>query len=316
MAYSVAPLLYGFKNFNKELKIAGVIFNQVNTESHYEFLKQACQDVDIESLGYIPVNEEIKIPSRHLGLSISSENDYEAIINKAALHIQKTVNIDKLLEKTLKETVKPSKSYVYGTNKRKLTIAIAMDEAFNFTYHENLEALKGFAHLTYFSPLHDTIIPPADFVYIAGGYPELYLDKLASNERMKNSVLNYCNSGGKLLAECGGMMYLGKDITDKEGNTYPMAGYLDLSTSMLQSKLHLGYREVLYNNKIYKGHEFHYSTASGIYELTSIGKVINARKIEVDTKVYKKQEVVASYIHFYWGENKELLKELFSLEVN
>ncbi len=79
MAYSVAPLIYGFKHFDSRLKIAGVIFNFVNTESHYHFLKDACEDVGVEALGYLPANDTIRIPSRHLGLAISDENDYEKI---------------------------------------------------------------------------------------------------------------------------------------------------------------------------------------------------------------------------------------------
>ena len=69
-AYSVAPLLYGFKNFDKEINLIGVIFNFVGSESHYAFLEQACEDVGIQSFGYLPKNAEIEIPSRHLGLSL------------------------------------------------------------------------------------------------------------------------------------------------------------------------------------------------------------------------------------------------------
>src|SRR5690606_35524590 len=94
MAYSAAPLLYGFKNFYKGIHVVGAIFNFVNTASHYRFLQEACDEVGIEALGYLPKNEELSIPSRHLGLHISAETDYDSIMEKLAAEIPKTINIE------------------------------------------------------------------------------------------------------------------------------------------------------------------------------------------------------------------------------
>lgn len=298
MAYSVAPLLYGFKHFNPAVNIAGVIFNCVNTASHYQFLKEACEDIGVEPLGYVPVNENIKIPSRHLGLNISEEYNYDDIAD----HISKTVNVDRLLEITTTTSPVPQ---TYNTPQTgTLKIAIAKDEAFNFTYYENIEILKQLGEVTFFSPIHDTTLPEADLLYLAGGYPELYLEALSANTPMREEILNYCNNGGKAIAECGGMMYLGKSITNKEGQTYPMAGFLDLTTSMEQAKLTLGYRTITINNKILKGHEFHYSTHKEESKITTTGEVQNAKGINVNTPIYQQKNVTASYIHFYWGEHQ------------
>lgn len=310
MAYSVAPLLYGFKHFNPAVNIAGVIFNCVNTPSHYQFLKEACEDTGVEALGYVPVNENIKIPSRHLGLNISDEYNYDNIAD----HISKTINVNRLLEITRTTTITApitSSSFSSGTTynpdtpqTEKLKIAIAKDEAFNFTYYENIEALKQLGEVTFFSPIHDTTLPETDLLYLAGGYPELYLEALSANTAMREEILNYCNNGGKAIAECGGMMYLGKSITNKEGQTYPMAGFLDLTTSMEQAKLTLGYRTITINNKILKGHEFHYSTHKEESKITTGGEVQNAKGIKVNTPIYQQKNVTASYIHFYWGEHQ------------
>lgn len=308
-AYSVAPLIYGFKNFNPKIKIAGVIFNFVNSESHYSFLKDACDDIGVESLGYIPSNENIKIPSRYLGLDISSETNFEKIIQQAAIHIEKTVNIDRLIEicqvveKDITETIPIDQN----NNLKKLKILVAKDEAFNFIYPENIEALKKMGEIKYFSPLNDEKLPEADLVYLAGGYPELFLSKLSSNLTMKNEILNYCNNGGKLIAECGGMMYLGENIIDKDGEKFSMVGFLNLDSTMENAKLSLGYRSFELNNEIIKGHEFHYSTSIETSSINTIGKMHNAKGIEVKTPVYNKKNVMASYIHFYWGENNIIL---------
>jgi cobyrinic acid a,c-diamide synthase len=301
MAYSVAPLLYGFKNFHPGVNIAGVIFNFVNTSSHYQFLKEACEDVGLTALGYVPVNDSLKIPSRHLGLVLPAENDYDAI----AEHISKTVDVDKLLEITaIQHTVaKPTVISQTGT----LRIAVAKDEAFNFTYYENIEVLKRMGTVTFFSPIHDTTLPEADLIYLAGGYPELHLQALASNINMKNAMLDYCNKGGKVLAECGGMMYLGQAIDHHE-----MVGFLDIKTSMENAKLSLGYRIV---DDVLKGHEFHYSTCTALSDIPQTGSICNAKGIKVDTPVYRQNNVLASYIHFYWGDDqsKNALEALLSM---
>ncbi|OMP76814.1 cobyrinate a,c-diamide synthase [[Flexibacter] sp. ATCC 35208] len=305
MAYSVAPLLYGLKNFNTDVKIAGVIFNFVNTESHYQFLKDACGDVGIMPLGYIPVNEEIKIPSRHLGLALSGENDYEAIVELAAAHVSKSVDIDGLL--ALTEKNRPSTETRHSFFQKKFKIAVARDEAFNFIYAENI---RQFGDVTYFSPIHDTSLPEADLLYLAGGYPELYLSALQQNLAMRKAIRDYCENGGRVIAECGGMMYLGNVITDQEGTRHDMCGVLDLETSMVDSRLSLGYRKVKIEDAVLKGHEFHYSHATS--NLITIGEVQNARGKAVLTPIYRQQNVLASYIHFYWGEDVAILLSLWN----
>ncbi len=305
MAYSAAPLLYGFKHFNPDVKIAGVIFNFVNTESHYQFLKDACEDVGVEALGYVPTNESIKIPSRHLGLAISPENDYDNIIEQAALHIRKTVDIERLLKICLMQPPLVLHKKKETLPIPKLKIAVAQDDAFNFIYHENIETLKHFGEVVFFSPINDTVLPQVDLIYLAGGYPELFLKELSDNTLMKEAIYTFCNRNGKVIAECGGMMYLGKSITDKQGKQYPMAGFLELETSMEHAKLSLGYRTININGNAFKGHEFHYSVCKEHNKIPQIGEVQNAKGKNVATPVYQQKNVRASYIHFYWAEQLE-----------
>jgi cobyrinic acid a,c-diamide synthase len=303
MAYSVAPLLYGFMHFHPGVKIAGVIFNFVNGESHYQFLKDACEDLGIQSLGYVPANEDIRIPSRHLGLAISPENDYEAIIARAAAHLHKTVDVDLILEIT--QRAEPIYQPAQSVAKGALRIAVASDAAFNFTYKENLEVLNTMGTVTLFSPIYDVAMPVADFLYLAGGYPELYLAQLSTNVTMRESIRSFCANGGRVIAECGGMMYLGETLTDKDGLPYPMVGFLGLKTTMKDARLSLGYREVIVGEHRFKGHEFHYSHCTETDDLQRVGLVLNARGKEVSMPVYRKGNVIASYLHMYWGERRE-----------
>ncbi len=299
-AYSVAPLLYGFKHFYPSIKIAGAIFNFVNSESHYQFMKDACEDVGVEALGYVPRNENICLPERHLGLQISAKDNYEDTIDAMAAHIEKTVDVDKILQLCTSKrpkSIKPS-----NTSKPSLKIGVAKDEAFNFTYHENLRALSELGEIKYFSPIEDKVLPEVDFIYLAGGYPELYLDKLSENKSMRLAIKEFALSGGKILAECGGMMYLSRSIIDKEGKKFPMVDFLDQDASMENMKLKLGYRKIKLENETLYGHEFHYSSLVNSKEETKGIEVYSARDKQLDTQLIRKNNVLASYIHFYWGE--------------
>ena len=309
MAYSVAPLLYGFKNFDKRITVAGVIFNQVNTESHYQFLKEAAADAGVASLGYIPTNEAIRIPSRHLGLSTNAFQTDDA--QRIADHLQKTVDLDTLLAISACNEIKPVTPPRVGPDKH-FTIAVARDEAFSFIYHQNLESLQARGQVVFFSPLHDGRLPPADLLYLPGGYPELYAEQLSDNTDMRDALYTYCSAGGRVLAECGGMMYLGKTIADTEGRMFPMVSFLDLETSMAEAKLTLGYRKVQHGGHKFFGHEFHYSQPKETGVMSTIGSVVSARDQAVNLKIYRKGNVVASYMHFYWGGNAAFLDEIFS----
>ena len=138
-------------------------------------------------------------------------------------------------------------------SKANLNIAIARDPAFNFSYEENIHFLSTLGKITYFSPLRDDCLPEADFVYLPGGYPELYLSELSMNSGMRESIHSFVEVGAKLLAEWWGMMYLCKEIIGTDGNAYPMAGVLPQSATMENMKLRLGYRTLCYKNDVLRG---------------------------------------------------------------
>jgi cobyrinic acid a,c-diamide synthase len=313
MAYSAAPLLYGFKNFYKGVRVVAAIFNFVSTASHYRFLQEACEEVGIEALGYLPKNEALAIPSRHLGLHISAETDYETIIEKLAEEIPKTINIDRLLEISTREILtntEVKKSYQIPVSAKKYKISIARDEAFTFTYHQNIEVLSSLGEVTFFSPVHDKELPETDFLYLPGGYPELFADSLSANKTMLESIQSYCLAGGLTFAECGGLMYLGNKIITSEGLNFPMTGILDCTTSMENSKLTLGYRTVQWNDLELKGHEFHYSRLVENALETESEIIKNAKGVEVETQLFRKLNTFASYVHLYWGERFEFIEYL------
>ncbi len=328
MAYSVAPLLYGFKHFYAGIRLVGAIFNNVGSASHYRFLADACTDVGIEPLGYLPSNPRFAIPSRHLGLHLSAETDYEQIIQAIADELPKTVDLDRLL--TITQSPRPVPAPVNASVSEAPTrrISIARDEAFLFTYQQNLDRLAQVGTVTFFSPLHDSALPDTDFLYLPGGYPELYAKQLSGNESMRTSIRNYCLSGGLAYAECGGLMYLSQSIQvqsrlTRSGTAWPMVGVLDVTTSMQAAKLTLGYRQIQLNDPglegpgleglTINGHEFHYSSLTEPTPLPSVASISNAKGIPVDTKLYRVQNTFASYIHLYWSDKPAFIERLFAL---
>ena len=299
MAYSVAPLLYGFKSFNPSLNIAGAIFNFVGSESHYSFLKEACLEVGVQPLGYLPKQQEAEISSRHLGLNFDNPQQLSNAIDKAALLVEQHVDVDKLLSITASAPLPAPLNDLQG--KGSLKVAVAKDDAFTFTYTENIAALERLGELTFFSPMHDKMLPEADLVYLPGGYPELHLPQLSENKEMLEAVYAYAQNGGKLLAECGGMMYLSECIKDKDGKNYPMVGVFKQHASMYEPRLSLGYRTFEYNGIEIKGHEFHYSHIEE-NDIPSVAQLYNARGGEVSTKLMRYKNVIAGYTHIYWPE--------------
>lgn len=311
MAYSVAPLLFGFKNFYPRIQLVGAIFNFVNTASHFQFLREACEDVGVEALGYLPNNPTFAIPSRHLGLSIDAAVQYEAIVEALADALPQTIDLDRLLAVTSTPAPTWAPAVPSAASPQPRRIAVARDEAFTFTYLQNLDALHELGEVVYFSPLADTALPAGtDFLYFPGGYPELFAEALSANHSMRASIATYCAAGGTAYAECGGLMYLGRALTDTQGQTFPMADVLPCTTSMQQAKLTLGYRALEWKDVSIKGHEFHYSTLEDQGLIPAAVRITNAKGAAVPVQVYRHGNVWASYVHLYWGENRTFIEHL------
>ena len=304
MAYSAAPIIYGFKNYRKDIDIVGVIFNFVSSESHYSYLKKACEEVGVEALGYLPKESEIEIPSRHLGLSLDGQYFLDNFINRVADLVEKYIDVDKLLELTQRQVPVELENTKEPVRSQLLDIAVAYDQAFNFVYKENIERFREKGVVTFFSPLKDKQLPSkTNFLYIPGGYPELYLKELSENKEMLKQIKDYIEGGGYVLAECGGMMYLSSAIIDENGKRFEMVDVFKQDTTFENMKITMGYRQVNYGKRSMRGHEFHYShiVEEDEYCLSKM-KVENAKMKPVDTKIFHYRNAIATYAHMYWAE--------------
>jgi cobyrinic acid a,c-diamide synthase len=260
MAGSVAPLVQGFSQYDHDVKVAGVILNNVGSLRHEGMLRRALANTPI--YGAIPRSAALHQPSRHLGLVQAQERpDLEAYLNAAAALIEKHCDMGALqamlhapaigVQRDAKKQRPPAQS-----------IAIAQDEAFAFCYPHLLQDWRDAgAGLQFFSPLADEAAPEADLIYLPGGYPELHAGTLAANARFLRSLQN---SAAQIYGECGGYMVLGETLIDANGHAHQMAGLLGLETSFAARKLHLGYRHLQAAEGPFEGdwlaHEFHYAT--------------------------------------------------------
>ena len=172
-------------------------------------------------------------------------------------------------------------------------------ESFSFLYQETIDS---FAQVRFFDPEHD--VPSFEdigLLYLPGGYPEKHLEALVANEACCKAIKDYAERGGRIVAECGGMMYLCQSIITDDGE-YEMCGVLPyrITARKADRKLSLGYRRFVLDGKEYRGHEFHYTQFAGEVP-QSITQVYDAKGNPVDTPVFRYKNVLASYTHLYAG---------------
>ena len=294
-AYSMAPLLQGFVNFRKDVHIAGVIFNKVGSERHYKMLQQVCEDLHVECFGYLPKQTSLEQGSRYLGLDFSEKTENREQTDVIEQHV-----CWEGLTKLNVPTLGTSRSHTGNITfpRWEQTVVIARNaEAFSFVYQETLDS---FDVVRTFDP--ETEVPEladADVLYLPGGYPEKHLEALVSNEACRKAIREYAERGGRVVAECGGMMYLCERIVTDDGD-YPMCGVLPYSITARKAdrKLSLGYRRFELDGREYRGHEFHYTQFKDKTP-QSVTQVYNAKGEPVSTPVFRYKNVLASYTHLY-----------------
>lgn len=315
-AYSVAPMLYGYKLFRPQVKIVGVVFTHVSSLTHFSYLKDACNDAGLNSLGYIPFEENLKLPQRHTALTQSVRLEIEEVAEKAAMYVEQNIDLDRILkmctrifpcEYTLPYTSDVEETGInYGMNKS-LKIAVARDSAFNLLYKENIDRLSAIGHITYFSPLYSNTLPEADIIYIPGGFPEMFARQLHRRKTLMKQLKGYADKGGKIIAEGGGMVLLSRSLTVREGGSaYEMSGVLPFGCTMIDSHLHTGYRVIEMSEKSLRGHEFRFLSIdtenSQLLPEVKVIPVKNTRGAEADSCIYRYRNVIAGFTHWYWGE--------------
>lgn len=289
-AYSTAALLQGFLHFREHLRIAGVVFNRVGSAKHLRMLQQVCDDLQLTCFGYLPKTQTLEQGSRYLGLDFSEPSETDAL----ATLVEQHVDIDALLAAS---ALMPRPCTGAQSRQSGKALVARNAESFSFMYQENLDRWQD---VSFFDPEHEVPqLDDIDLLYLPGGYPEKHLDALVANQAAREAIRSYASQGGRIIAECGGMMYLCERIVTDNGE-YPMCGVLPYSITArsCDRKLSLGYRQFVLDGKAYRGHEFHYTQFLGETPPSSV-QVYDAMGEPVSTPVFRYKNVFASYTHLY-----------------
>lgn len=321
MAQTFAAIAHGLATYQDDLPFSGVLANRLGSDRHAEILRDSLPE-SIHWYGGIKRSKDVELPSRHLGLLQSNEiNDLDERLNTAAKMISTTGASElppavPFEPNPLSKGLTKSSDGLTGELKPALAgirIGIAKDEAFSFVYPANITLLKQLgAQVVFFSPLQDQALPDVDSVYLPGGYPELFAQKLAANDAMRKAIKAHVNANKPLVAECGGMLYLAESLTDLTGNNEPMVGLLKGKVTMQPRLTALAMQSVALPEGTIRGHTYHHSS----FETDEIADYqgLCPNYARTSEAVYRKGNLYASYIHHYFPSAVAACTALFKPE--
>lgn len=343
MGQSAAALAHGFVSLQSGLTFAGMVCTHVGGTTHQTMLREAFDAVfgtRLPLLGLLPRQDAPLLPSRHLGLVMAHERQWEEDRASMAAWVEAHMDVDALLEicraharshnntpepghaSTAPDTVIPPAP----SSGKRPRIGIARDEAFCFLYAHMPHALEALgAECVFFSPLRDADVPPdCQSLYFPGGYPELHAAALHANAPMREAVRAFAASGRRIYGECGGYIYL-MDSVEVEGHVWPMCACLPLRCRLEQQRVALGYREVTpaalevsgrettEARLSGRGHEFHYARLLEEPHGPPLWRVRDRQGQTLPPEGLQQGSVWGSWIHLCPDGARALLAHIFQL---
>jgi cobyrinic acid a,c-diamide synthase len=270
---TIAPLVLGCQKLDPKVPLSGVILNRIAGKRHGDVISKSIKHhTGLPVLGILP-ELDIQMPERHLGLTTVTEaKDFAKKLDLLGDLAEKHLNLDKILKiakkaPRIKIPVKRKKATVKTIHSQKVSVGIIRDRAFQFYYPENLESLEQEgANLIEFDSMRDKEIKPVDLLYIGGGFPEVFAEKISKNKSFRDSIKNLAEKGMPIYGECGAVIYLGNSVV-YNGKKHKMCGILPLDFKLTKRPAGHGYTEIKIDRKnpffpkglTMKGHEFHYS---------------------------------------------------------
>jgi len=328
MARSLAAVVKGFADFERKVRVVGVVANHCGSVRHGIMLAEALQASRLPPMvAAIPRGALPALPERHLGLVTADSRNLPPQALDALADAFEHYS-------TLGEIVNMARSapflYVEAPERKGIAgrarLGVACDAAFHFYYRDVLDKLEdGGCTLVPFSPVADRALPEGlDALYIGGGYPEELAAELSANGPMMAAVRDFAASGRPVYAECGGLMYLCREMETVDGKRHPMAGLLPAVTKMHRALQALAYVEVTLEEdalwgragESVRGHEFHHSTLTenpaGVEGWRSVYRM---RKLRIDAPVeegFKKGGILASYAHLHLASRPRAMERFIA----
>ena len=309
-AQTSAAIVYGMCSYGTPFKLHGVIGNRLGSQHHHTLVSEALND-HYPYLGSLRRDDNLVLPQRHLGLVQAEEIErLDDMLDEAAKCLQ-TYDINTELP-TVNFTHwsngigAPPKSYLLKGQH----IAIAKDAAFSFIYPENLALLKSLGASTeFFSPLAGDAVPHCSALWLPGGYPELHLETLSKQKPFLDSLRQHIQLEKPTLAECGGMMVLGRSITDIHNNEYTLCDITENSFIMKKRFQSVGYQRLTLDGQSIRGHSFHHSQMLGNLQTPHQCETKDGNPGEL---FFDNGNLRRGYMHFYFPSNPQLTASFFS----
>ena len=329
-ARSAGAMALGFKQFDRNVRLAGFILNNIGGPSHFAVTRQAIEAATgLPVLGFLPKNRGITLPERHLGLVPAWER--EGLPESAGVlvsAVEEHIDVDRVIdiagkapalapgEERGRAAEPPAGRKIFQKAVKKsdtpaVRIGYALDDAFHFYYQNNLDLLSGRGgELVPFSPMRDPELPEGiSGVYIGGGYPEIFAEQLQGNRSMRQAIADAAREGLPVYAECGGLMYLMERIITFDGGAFEMAGLFTGQVKMEKKLSALGYyygrarADSVIARKGWGlwGHLFHWSTLEGVAEDQEYAFSLEKPGREPIADGLRFKNVVAGYFHIHFA---------------
>ena len=321
MTRGVAPLILGYQAFDPNIRIAGVILNQLGGSRHESKLRAVIEHyTDVPVLGAIGHDPHLALVERHLGLTPNHEMD-DAMQRVRAIGklIAEQVDLPRLLQvATGAAPLAAVPPIAFSTVTRRppptLRIGLALDKAFDFYYPDDLLAVEqAGAEIVPFSTLQDDCLPDVDALFIGGGFPEMFMSELQANTSLRESIRSAIEAGLPVYAECGGLMYLARTLRWRN-EVYDMVGALPADVVMHERPVGRGYVELALTPdapwpvaaeaapSALRGHEFHYSSLENMApDLKFAYRVLRGHGVDGTRDGIVYRNVLASYAHLRSG---------------
>jgi cobyrinic acid a,c-diamide synthase len=308
MTRGVAPLILGYQAFDPEIRIAGVILNNLGGSRHESKLRAVIEHyTDVEVIGAVQHDLSLQIAERHLGLVPANEQDASRErIRHVGERVAAQVDLDRLL--AIGDSA-PAFDLPLPADKpapaERLRIGIAHDQAFGFYYSEDIDTLRAAnVELVDIDTLHVQTLPEVDGLIIGGGFPEMFMDELEANRALRANVRNAVEAGLPTYAECGGLMYLSKSISWK-GKMREMVGVVPGDTVMHERPVGRGYARLQptgddrwRESASIPAHEFHYSSLENLPADSMYAyQVTRGHGIDGEHDGYQQHNLLAGYVH-------------------
>ncbi len=284
-AQTAAAVAEGLALRDPDLGIVAAVFNRVASPRHERMIRQGLRS--FLPCWCLPRAPDLTLPRRHLGLHLAEEQaDLPAFLARAARWAEPLLPLADFANEA--RTTRSTRLHGPVQSTSDLVGALGARRA-------DLGLTFAYPHLNV----------PRGTIFLPGGYPEAYLEAIASDPTFLPDLRAAAAAGVPIYGECGGFMVLGDAIVDAEGKRHDMAGLLPLVTTFAKRTRHLGYREVGVladfawgaSGQRWRGHEFHYSQIAWQGVGQALFRSRDAHGADLGPQGLKVGSVAGSYLH-------------------